>query len=276
MMKAIRKGDRGNHVKSLQELLNKQGAILNSDGIFGLKTELAVKKVQRKKGLHVDGIAGRKTFSALGSHVETRAPQPPIGGSAGRQGPGAMGISQSGLRFIFNIEAWRGVSNHLHWPGGASGVTLGPGYDMKARSIESIKNTMIAIGLDSATADKISAAAGLHHQQAKDFAKENHNLVVLTDTQETELLKFIVPAYERAVRNKILVPLTQQEFDALVSFAYNPGGRLNNVAAFINQSKISDAMTEIKRAITSGGKVMKGLINRRNYEVELYLNGNYR
>ncbi|ANM80569.1 putative peptidoglycan binding domain protein [Serratia marcescens] len=48
-MKAIRKGDRGNHVKSLQELLNKQGAILNSDGIFGLKTELAVKKVQRKK-----------------------------------------------------------------------------------------------------------------------------------------------------------------------------------------------------------------------------------
>ncbi|MEI4418331.1 pesticin C-terminus-like muramidase, partial [Streptococcus agalactiae] len=70
----------------------------------------------------------------------------------------------------------------------ASGVTLGPGYDMKARSIESIKNTMIAIGLDSATADKISAAAGLHHQQAKDFAKENHNLVVLTDTQETELL----------------------------------------------------------------------------------------
>ncbi|MGP8336102.1 glycoside hydrolase family protein, partial [Serratia sp. CY43514] len=57
--------------------------------------------------------------------------------------------------------------------------------------------------------------------------------------------------YERAVRNKILVPLTQQEFDALVSFAYNPGGRLNNVAAFINQSKISDAMTEIKRAITS-------------------------
>ncbi len=48
-MKAIRKGDRGNHVKSLQELLNKQGAILNSDGIFGLKTELAVKKCNVKR-----------------------------------------------------------------------------------------------------------------------------------------------------------------------------------------------------------------------------------
>ncbi|WP_261134500.1 pesticin C-terminus-like muramidase [Serratia entomophila] len=276
MMKAIRKGDRGNHVKSLQELLSKQETTLKSDGVFGIKTELAVKKVQYKKGLHVDGIAGRKTLSALGAHIKTRAPQPPIGGSAGRQGTGAMGISQSGLRFIFNIEAWRGVSNHLHWPGGASGVTLGPGYDMKARSIDSIKKIMIAIGLDSTTADKISAAAGLQQQQAKDFSKENHNLVALTDTQETELLKFIVPAYEKSVRNKILVPLTQQEFDALVSFAYNPGSRLNNVAALINQSNISDAMTEIKRAITSGGKVMKGLINRRNYEVELYLNGNYR
>ncbi|CAI0745551.1 Phage-related lysozyme (muraminidase) [Serratia entomophila] len=275
-MKAIRKGDRGNHVKSLQELLSKQETTLKSDGVFGIKTELAVKKVQYKKGLHVDGIAGRKTLSALGAHIKTRAPQPPIGGSAGRQGTGAMGISQSGLRFIFNIEAWRGVSNHLHWPGGASGVTLGPGYDMKARSIDSIKKIMIAIGLDSTTADKISAAAGLQQQQAKDFSKENHNLVALTDTQETELLKFIVPAYEKSVRNKILVPLTQQEFDALVSFAYNPGSRLNNVAALINQSNISDAMTEIKRAITSGGKVMKGLINRRNYEVELYLNGNYR
>ncbi|HDJ1441794.1 TPA: peptidoglycan-binding protein [Serratia rubidaea] len=275
-MKAIRKGDKGSHVKSLQEMLIGQGANIYADGIFGVKTEFAVKKFQLKKGLHIDGIAGRKTFSALGKPSVVRAPHPPIGGKSGRQGTRAMTTSQSGLRFIFNIESWRGVSNHLHWPGGASGVTLGPGYDMKTRSVNSIKNTMIAIGLDSTTADKISKASGLKHQDARIFSQENHDLVALTAAQETSLLKFIIPAYEKLVKSKIHVPLTQQEFDALVCFSYNPGGRFNNVASLINQNRISDAMTEIKRAITSAGKVMKGLINRRNYEVDLYLNGNYR
>ena len=63
----LRKGDRGENVKTLQSKLKTldflQGTV---DGIFGPKTEEAVKKFQKKNNLVVDGIAGTKTLAALG------------------------------------------------------------------------------------------------------------------------------------------------------------------------------------------------------------------
>lgn len=60
-MKTIRQGSRGADVATLQKKLN-----LNADGIFGPKTEEAVKLFQKANGLSVDGIVGAKTWSALG------------------------------------------------------------------------------------------------------------------------------------------------------------------------------------------------------------------
>lgn len=274
-MTVLRKGDRGTEVKNLQSLLKENGASISPDGIFGYKTELAVKAYQRKKHLFQDGIAGRKTLESLGNPVKVRAPQPAIGRSVGRQTTGAMTISSNGMTFIYNREAWAGHSCYLHWPGGASGVTLGPGYDMKERSEASIKTTMLQIGLDNQTAEKISKAAHLVDAQASTFATNNKSTVKLTATQETALLKVTVPPYINRVKNAIFVPLTQNEFDALVSFAYNPGGRFPKVCALINKGLVSDAMDEIKRANTSKKKVVKGLVNRRRYEVDLFLNGIY-
>ena len=79
----------------------------------------------------------------------------------------------------------------------------------------------------------------------------------------------------RIVRNRIKVELQQHEFDALVSFAYNPGGRMGTVATHINAGEVAKAMQEIQRANTSKGVVMKGLTNRREHEVALYLHGRY-
>lgn len=62
------KGNQGKQVKTLQRLLmietcdvGKAGA----DGDFGEKTECGVKEFQKKKGLEVDGIVGKNTWSAL-------------------------------------------------------------------------------------------------------------------------------------------------------------------------------------------------------------------
>lgn len=53
-------------VLQLQKLLNEQiGAGLDMDGIFGPKTDRAVRNYQRSKGLTVDGIVGPKTWSML-------------------------------------------------------------------------------------------------------------------------------------------------------------------------------------------------------------------
>ncbi|MBP2168772.1 GH24 family phage-related lysozyme (muramidase) [Erwinia toletana] len=274
-MMLLRKGDRGEAVKELQEMLKAKGINVIPDRIFGYRTELAVKQYQARNGLYPDGIVGRKTFISLGKRVQTRAPQPPIGGVAGRQHAGVMNLSESGIAFLFRREAAPGISCYLHFPGGSSGVTLGPGYDMKHRTTSEIKERMISLGLDINTAEQISKASGVSGIPARTFAENNHALVKLSASQEIELLKLTVPNYIRSVKNRIFVNLTQYEFDALVSFAYNPASSLDAVCSFINQGRISDAMDLIKRIVLSGGSKSKGLINRRRYEVDLYLKGIY-
>lgn len=52
-------------VTELQELLNQNGYSLDTDGVFGNKTQAAVKDYQQKNSLSVDGIAGSQTWGAL-------------------------------------------------------------------------------------------------------------------------------------------------------------------------------------------------------------------
>lgn len=64
----LRKGDKGENVKTLQRALN-----CYPDSIFGVLTEEAVKEFQKSHGLVVDGIVGEKTWKALSDEkiVET-------------------------------------------------------------------------------------------------------------------------------------------------------------------------------------------------------------
>jgi hypothetical protein len=60
-MTVLKKGSKGESVKTLQEFLK-----LTADGIFGPKTESAVKSYQKKNGLVPDGIVGTKTWAHMG------------------------------------------------------------------------------------------------------------------------------------------------------------------------------------------------------------------
>lgn len=62
----LKKGCKGSDVSDLQELLNKRGDSIKIDGDFGSKTLAAVKAFQKRKGLKADGVAGKKTITALG------------------------------------------------------------------------------------------------------------------------------------------------------------------------------------------------------------------
>ena len=64
-MATYKVGSSGSAVKELQELLNKNGANLTVDGIYGSNTANAVRQYQQSKGLSVDGIAGDETFNSL-------------------------------------------------------------------------------------------------------------------------------------------------------------------------------------------------------------------
>ncbi len=69
------------------------------------------------------------------------------------------------------------------------------------------------------------------------------------------------------------VKLNQNQFDALVSFCYNAGpGTLKKLLSERTPEKIAEHITDEKYA-KSGGKVLKGLVLRRQQEKKLFCKG---
>lgn len=65
----LKKGSKGGAVVALQHLLMLRGVVTfyNIDGVFGDKTEQAVKDFQQARGIYPDGKVGAKTWPALTS-----------------------------------------------------------------------------------------------------------------------------------------------------------------------------------------------------------------
>ena len=72
----ISKGDEGNDVEDMQELLNEQGASIDQDGDFGSDTEDALIQYQATRGLAADGICGPQTWGALYDQTPPLPPPP--------------------------------------------------------------------------------------------------------------------------------------------------------------------------------------------------------
>lgn len=65
-MRILRMGSLGPAAALLQLALNRAGAgELDTDGVFGVKTEAALRRFQQRQGLNPDGVAGRETHRAL-------------------------------------------------------------------------------------------------------------------------------------------------------------------------------------------------------------------
>ncbi|WP_408744213.1 lysozyme [Acetobacter okinawensis] len=97
----------------------------------------------------------------------------------------------------------------------------------------------------------------------------------LTDDQQSRLLQVNLPSYEAIVRRGIHVFLTQNEFNALVSFVYNPGRGWPGVRAAINSADKRKAVGIIEEQVRSKGKVLRGLVQSRHDEAMLLLEGRY-
>lgn len=84
--------------------------------------------------------------------------------------------------------------------------------------------------------------------------------------------------FERAVDRLVRVPLVRGQFDALVSFAFNVGeGALagSTLLKKLNRRDFDGAAAEFDRWTRSGGRVLPGLVRRRNAEQALFRAGAY-
>lgn len=97
----------------------------------------------------------------------------------------------------------------------------------------------------------------------------------ITQEQADKLLPKIVEKFAIEVNDKIRVNITQGQFDALVSFAYNVGiGNFNNSTLVRLLNKGADKIQvagEFAKWNKSKGVVLNGLTKRRAAEAQLFL-----
>jgi Phage-related lysozyme (muraminidase) len=97
---------------------------------------------------------------------------------------------------------------------------------------------------------------------------------VITEAQAEALLIKDLSRFESGVTDLVKVPLTQNQFDALVSFSFNLGlGNLKSSTLLkkLNLKDYAGASKEFERWNKAGGKVLNGLTRRRLAEKELFL-----
>lgn len=88
------------------------------------------------------------------------------------------------------------------------------------------------------------------------------------------LLKCGVVQYEQGVNQLVKVRITQGQFDALVSFAYNLGLRSLSTSTLLQKLNDGDkqgAADQFGRWVNAGGKRLDGLVARRAAEREMFL-----
>ena len=96
----------------------------------------------------------------------------------------------------------------------------------------------------------------------------------ITKEDAEEMLVEELHEYESYINDFVTAPLSQNQFDALVSWVYNLGPanlKASTMLKVLNAGKYEDVPAQMKRWNKAGGKVLEGLIRRREAESLLFL-----
>jgi len=97
--------------------------------------------------------------------------------------------------------------------------------------------------------------------------------MTITKDEAAEILLSDLGRFERGVEDMVKVDLTQNQFDVLVSFAYNCGlGALQKSTLLkrVNAKRYDDVPAELMKWSKAGGRQLAGLVRRRRAECELW------
>lgn len=95
-----------------------------------------------------------------------------------------------------------------------------------------------------------------------------------TEAQALQYLQHDLQRFTREVERMVRVPVNENQFSALVSFAYNVGTealRRSTLLRYLNEHRFADAAGEFGRWNQAAGKVLPGLVRRRAAERDLFL-----
>jgi len=94
----------------------------------------------------------------------------------------------------------------------------------------------------------------------------------ISQVEADMLMLKLLPKYEATVIKNIKVALTQNQFDALVSFCWNCGSS-QTLFRLVNQKATDEIIHKwwSTHYIMGGGKVLAGLVRRRRVEADLFI-----
>ncbi|MCB9743719.1 MAG: peptidoglycan-binding protein [Alphaproteobacteria bacterium] len=184
--KLLRRGSKGQLVRTLQEMLKASGADITVDGDFGPGTERAVKAFQSSKGLSADGVVGNQTAEALNSAAsrssgssqqtggqtsggQTSGGQQTGGETSGGQqssGQGATSSPLSGLKGTLRRGAKGDMVKALQERLNAHGANItvdgdfGPGTERAVKAFQTLMGLSVDGVVGSNTVAKLIQAPG--------------------------------------------------------------------------------------------------------------------
>lgn len=104
--------------------------------------------------------------------------------------------------------------------------------------------------------------------------------MIITEKKAEDLLRQDMEEFEKAVKTLVKVKINQNQFDALVSFAFNCGSgalKSSTILKMVNQKKFITAARHFEdwsKATVNGKKVvLPGLLRRRKAEASLFSTG---
>tara|TARA_Y100001938_G_scaffold37851_1_gene52199 strand:+ start:330 stop:761 length:432 start_codon:yes stop_codon:yes gene_type:complete len=97
--------------------------------------------------------------------------------------------------------------------------------------------------------------------------------MTISKEQAEEMLVDELHEYENYINKYVTVALSQNQFDALVSWVYNLGPanlKVSTMLKVLNKGQYEEVPAQMKRWNKAGGKVLEGLIRRREAEACLF------
>ncbi len=273
-MATLRRGDglgdttphlRG-EVERLQRALRDAGHEVEIDGLFSATLERAVRRFQSDRGLEVDGIVGPDTWRALRPHLPARERRAPFAGVTGFE------TFHGDLDWV---HAREGHAGKAYWPGGRSGVTLDPGFDLGYQDVERTQELYASL-LSPDQLDACAAVSGVRGTAAKAKLAADPTLraIRISRAAAGRVMPYVAVRYWTAIGARFPV-LREEETPgsvqtALLSLAYNRGARNGGLAVLKEPLIARDWLGVADRiAAMQQDHELQGIRTRRRREADL-------
>lgn len=96
----------------------------------------------------------------------------------------------------------------------------------------------------------------------------------ITKERARQILMMDMTYAQQAVDRLVKAPLTQNQYDALVSFVFNVGRNefaKSTLLSHLNKRQYREAADQFPRWVNGGGKRLEGLVRRRRAERDLFM-----